>query len=105
MAEKRVEWDLGFSREEVLAGLERLLSREGYKFQRERVGEEERFFLPFAPNGPFLELCLRSLPPRRLGPVASMPHTLLAMRFVGMPSGVEERFLYQLTLAFLRTGG
>lgn len=103
--EKRVEWELGFSLDEVVAGLGKLLTKAGYRIKREKTEAREQFLAPLLPSGSYLLLEVSPLPARRLGPVISLPRTLLSIHFTKATPEEEADFMKRLTMAFLRVGG
>ena len=102
---KTVEWELGFHLDEVIAGLEKLLTNTGYQITREKTDAREQFLARLSQPGSYLWLEVRPLPARRLSPVISFPRTLLSIRFTGATSAEEGDFMRRLTMAFLRVGG
>lgn len=103
--EKTVKWELGFNLNEVIAGLEKLLTDAGYRIKREKTEAGEQFLALLSQPGSYLLLEVCSLPARRLSPVIFLPRTLLSIRFTGATSEEEGDFMRRLTLAFLRVGG
>ncbi|MBI3303718.1 MAG: hypothetical protein HYZ72_16760 [Deltaproteobacteria bacterium] len=105
MNEKTIEWNLGFARDEVIAGLEKLLTQAGYTYTRAETDAEDRFQVTL-PQGT-VALVVRPLPSRRspFGPQIVFHRTLLVMTYTGVSAQEEETFLHRLTLTFLRAGG
>ena len=105
MSEKTIEWNLGFAQDEVLAGLEKLLTTAGYAYTRVATDGEVRFQVTLAPGT--LGLTVRPLLSQcsPFSPHLSFPRTLLVMTYIGVSAQDEETFLHRLTLAFLRAGG
>lgn len=103
--EKTVEWELGFHLDEVIAGLEKLLTEAGYRIKREKTDAREQVFAPLSQPGSYLLLEVCPLPARRLSAVIFLPRTLLSVRFTGATSEEEGDFMRRLTMAFLRVGG
>ncbi|TMA58477.1 MAG: hypothetical protein E6J80_04940 [Deltaproteobacteria bacterium] len=64
MSEKTIEWNLGFARDEVLAGLEKLLTTAGYAYTRVATDGEVRFQVTLAqgPLGVTARLSLSPVP-------------------------------------------
>ncbi len=105
MAEKTVEWDLGFGLEDVVAGLEKLFANTDYRIKREKDEAAERFSVPLSQAGSSLLLDVRPLPDRELGPAILFPRTLLSIHFTKATPEEEANFMKRLTMAFLRVGG
>jgi len=105
MAQKTVEWDLGFALDDVVAGLEKLFAHTDYRVKREKQDAAECFSLPLSQAGSCLLLEARPLPVRRLGPAIVSPRTLLSVHFTKATPEEEADFMKRLTLAFLRVGG
>lgn len=105
MTEKTIEWNLGFARDEVIAGLEKLLGTAGYTYTRTEIDAEVRWQVTLAPGT--IGLTVRPLPSQRspFGPHLVFHRTLLAMTYTGVSAEKEKTFLHRLTLAFLRAGG
>jgi hypothetical protein len=105
VTEKTVEWNLGFARDEVLAGLEKLLAGAGYLYTRTESEAEVRFQVTL-PQGS-LGLTVRPLLSQRspFGPHLFFHRTLLIMTYRDVSVQDEETFLRRLTLTFLRAGG
>jgi hypothetical protein len=103
--EKTIEWNLGFARDEVIAGLEKLLTETGYVYTRADTDTEIRFQAILAQG--LLELTVRALLSQRspFNPPIFFHRTLLVMTFTGVSTQEEETFLRRLTLTFLRVGG
>lgn len=100
MDEKTIEWNLGFPIEEVLAGLDKLLS--GTLSTREEREGTVSLHLPLASGA----LTLTVQPLRPSGGLGQLPaRTLLRMTFSGVAPQAEAQFVRRLTLAFLRVGG
>jgi hypothetical protein len=95
--ERVVELDMGVPRDEVLAGLGRLLRRLGLDGTPAREGETARF--P-GPGGITIEV--GPMPEERIRYPIVFPRTLVVMR--GEESVLEE-FRRQVLLAFLRPTG
>jgi hypothetical protein len=105
MAEKTVEWDLGFALGDVVAGLEKLFAHTDYRVKREKPDAAERFSVPLSQAGSCLLLDVCPLPNRQLGPAIISPRTLLSVHFTKATPEEEADFMKRLTLAFLRVGG
>ncbi len=105
MAEKTVEWDLGFGLDDVVAGLEKLFAHADYRVKRDKNHKAERFSLTLSQAGSCLLLDARPLSARRLGPAIFSPRTLLSIHFTKATPEEEADFMKRLTMAFLRVGG
>lgn len=105
MTGKTIEWNLGFARDEVLAGLEKLFGTAGYSYTQTETGAEVYFLVTLAPGT--IGLTVRPLPSQRspFGPHLVFHRTLLAMTYTGVSAEEEKIFLHRLMLAFLRAGG
>jgi hypothetical protein len=105
MREKTVEWNLGFARQEVIAGLKKLLREARYMYTQTETNAETGFQVTF-PEG---SLQLRVLPlPSHNSPFnrhVFFHRTLLVMTFTGAEVQDEKAFMRHLTLTFLRAGG
>ncbi len=105
MDEKTIEWNLGFAYDEVIAGLEKLLSEGTYAHTRTETAAEAHFQVMLA-QGTF-RLKVQPLPSHQSPfnlPVV-FQRTLLVMTFNEVSRQDEETFLHRLTLRFLRAGG
>lgn len=88
---------MGFTVEEVVEGIGRLLARLGAPAEGVRDGEAVRF--P-APRGIAIEV--RPMPEERIRYPILFPRTLLVLR--GEDGPIEELY-HQVLLTFLRVGG
>lgn len=105
MAEKTIEWNLGFARDEVIVGLEKLFAKAALPFTRMEGEAEVRFHVSLSSGS--LRLTVQPLRSSH-GPFnlqGLSQRTLLQITFVGASAQEEETFLRHLTLAFLRVGG
>jgi hypothetical protein len=102
---KTVEWNLGFAHDEVVAGLEKLLTQGGYLYTRTTIDEAVQFQATL-PSGA-LRLVARALPSHHspFNLHIFFHRTLLVMTFTGVRTEDEEVFMRRLTLTFLRAGG
>jgi hypothetical protein len=103
--EKTVEWNLGFAYDEVIAGLEKLLSEGEYAHTRAETAAETHFQVTLAQGT--LGLKVQPLPSHQspFNPYVSFHRTLVVMTFSEVGRQDEETFLHRLTLRFLRAGG
>jgi hypothetical protein len=105
VSEKTVEWNLGFAYDEVVVGLEKLLSQGGYTYTRSDTDTEAHFHVALMPGT--LSLIAKPLLSHR-SPFNSqiiLHRTLLTITCVGVAAHDEESFFRRLTLTFLRAGG
>ena len=105
MTDKTIEWNLGFEQDEVATGLERLLTRTGYRYTRAETDTEAQFQVTLSSGS--LRLVVRPLLPHHspFNPQVFFHRTLLVMTFTGVSVQEEAAFLHRLTLTFLRAGG
>lgn len=105
MTDKTIEWNLGFAQDEVVAGLEKLLTQGEYTYTRAETDTEAQFQVTLFSGS--LRLVVRQLPSRHspFNPQVFFHRTLLVMTFAGISIQEEEAFLHRLTLTFLRAGG
>jgi len=105
MCEKTVEWNLGFARDEVVAGLKKLLNEARYMYTHTETNAETCFQVTL-PEGS-LQLSVLPLPSHHspFNPHVFFHRTLLVMTFTGAEVQDEETFMRRLTLTFLRAGG
>jgi hypothetical protein len=105
VTEKTIEWNLGFTPDEVIVGLEKLLTEAGYAYTRVEPDAEVRFQVTLAQGT--LGLTVRPLLGQRspFSPQLILHRTLLVMTWNGVSAEEEAVFLRRLTLAFLRVGG
>jgi hypothetical protein len=103
--EKTVEWNLGFAYDEVIAGLENLLSEGEYTYSRTETAAETHVQVILAQGT--LGLKVQPLPSHQspFNPHVFFHRTLLVMTFMEVSRQDEETFLHRLTLRFLRAGG
>jgi hypothetical protein len=105
MTESKLEWNLAFARNEVVLGLEKLLSQLGYAYIRTETEDETRFRATLAQGA--LDIVVQPLvshhSPFNLQVV--LHRSLLAATCSGLSPKEEESFRHGLTLAFLRVGG
>jgi hypothetical protein len=105
MSESKLEWNLAFAQEEVIAGLEKLLTRAGHSYTRTDTEGETRFQATL-PQG-VLHIIVQPLSSHRSPfnlPVV-LHRTLLIATGIGLSPEEEKAFRHALTLAFLRVGG
>jgi hypothetical protein len=91
------ELDMGFTVEEIAAGLERLLQRLGGDGTPQRIGNTLRFQ---APDGPTVEVS--PMPEERIRYPILFPRTLVVLR--GEAAAVASLY-EQILYAFWRVGG
>lgn len=105
MTEKTIEWNLAFAADEVVAGVERLLSKLGYAFCQTRKVEEIDFHAT-PPQGT-LSLLVRPLTGHRspFNIYTTLQRTLLIVTYSEFSPQMEELLQRALTLTFLRVGG
>jgi hypothetical protein len=105
VTDKTIEWNLGFVRDEVVVGLEKLLNQAGHTYIRTETDAEAQFQVTLSSGS--LRLVVRPLPSHHspFNPHVFFHRTLLVMTFAGVSVQEEEAFLHRLTLAFLRAGG
>lgn len=105
MGEKTIQWNLGFPPDEVIAGLEKLLTGVAAGYTREERDTEVYVRVPLASGSLTLTVrpLLTSFSPFNFHGGAR--RTVLLMTFSEVNAQEEETFLRRLTLAFLRVGG
>ena len=105
MSTKTIEWNLAFARDEVVAGLEKLLAQLGYAYTRGGTEGETRFRATLSHG--VLDVVVRPLAPQRspFNLQVVLRRTLLTATCTGLSAQEEERFRHGLTLTFLRVGG
>lgn len=105
MTEKTIEWNLGFAHEEVVVGLEKMLTKAGYAYSRTDASPAVHFQITL-PQGT-CELHARPLLSHRspFSPQIILHRTLLVITCTGVSAQDEQALLHRLTLAFLRVGG
>ncbi|HEV8718594.1 MAG TPA: hypothetical protein VGX03_37975 [Candidatus Binatia bacterium] len=105
MSTNTIEWNLAFARDEVVTGLEKLLSQLGYTYTRTDGDAETRFQATLSQG--VLDIVVQPLvshrSPFKLQVVRQ--RTLLTATCTGLSAQEEERFRQALTLTFLRVGG
>ncbi len=96
---------MGFAADEVVAGLEQVLTTAGYSYTRLGAAPDTHFQVTLTQGT--LRLVVRPLPPRPnpLSPQHPFPRALLRMTFAGVATQEQEAVVRRLTLAFLRVGG
>jgi hypothetical protein len=105
MTEKTIEWNLAFARDEVVAGLEKLLTRAGCTYTRTETDAETHFQATLC--GGSLQAVVRPLASHH-GPFnlqVVLHRTLLVITYTGLTTQEEEALRRSLTLTFLRVGG
>jgi hypothetical protein len=105
MSESKLEWNLAFAQDEVIAGLEKLLTQAGHSYTRTDTEGETRFQATL-PQG-VLHITVQPLSAHRSPfnlPVV-LHRTLLIATGIGLSPEEEKAFRHALTLAFLRVGG
>jgi hypothetical protein len=102
---KTIEWNLGFSTEEVTEGLEKSFNRAGYTYSRIEADAETQFQIALSSGS--LRVLVQPLPPHHspFNPYSPSRRTRLVMMFAGVSSQEEADSLRRLTLTFLRAGG
>ena len=105
MSEKTLEWNLGFARDEVVAGLEKLFVQLEWAHTCTETDAETRFHAAFSQG--MLDIAVRPLTSYRspFNIQATLPRTLLIVCSTGLTPAEEATLRYRLTLAFLRVGG
>jgi hypothetical protein len=103
--EKTVEWNLGFAYDEVIAGLEKLLSEGTYAHTRTATDTETHFQVTLAQGTLGLKVQPLLSHQSPFNPHVFFHRTLLVMTFMEVSRQDEETFLHRLTLRFLRAGG
>lgn len=105
MSEKTIEWNLAFSIDEVVEGVEKMLGKLGYAFTCTH-NEDNRFFRATPPAGS-LTLTARPLvvQHRPFNLPVTLHRTLLTLVYGGFSVEEEAALKKQLTFAFLRVGG
>jgi hypothetical protein len=105
MSERTIEWNIAFARDEVVAGLEKLLSQAGYVYTRIDTEAETHFQTTLFQGA--LDMVVRPLSAHR-GPFnlpITLHRALLTVTYSGLSAQEEETWRHRLTLAFLRVGG
>ena len=102
---KTLEWNLAFARDEVVAGLEKLLAHLGYAYTRGGTEDEIRFRATLSHG--VLDVVVQPLASHRspFNLQVVLQRTLLTATCTGLSTQEEERFRHGLTLTFLRVGG
>ncbi|MBI3248341.1 MAG: hypothetical protein HYZ50_17695 [Deltaproteobacteria bacterium] len=105
MSEKMIEWNLAFSIDEVMAGVEKMLGKLGYAFTCTQ-NDDERFFRATPLEGS-LTLTAHPLAAHRspFNLPVTLHRTLLTVVYAGFSVENEASLKRQLTFAFLRVGG
>ena|SRR5215510_7893012 len=105
MLENTIEWNLGFARDEVEAGVKKLLAESGSVFTCWETEAETRFQATLAQGS--LEAIVRPLTSYRspFNLQATLHRTLLVVSCTGFSAQEKEAFRQRLTLTFLRVGG
>ena len=105
MLENIIEWNLGFARDEVEAGLNKLLAESGSTYTCRETDDETRFQATFLQGS--LEAIIRPLTSYRspFNLQATLHRTLLVVNCAGLSAQEKETFRQRLTLTFLRVGG
>lgn len=105
MTEQTIEWNLAFAVDEVLAGVEKLLTKLGYASVRTQ-GADETSVRAQPPQGALL-FSIRPLTSYRspFNIQVTLHRTLLVVTFSEFSAAMEEALRRNLTLAFLRVGG
>jgi hypothetical protein len=103
--EKTTEWNLGFAFDEVIMGLEKLLTGSKYDATRSEVNGESHFLVTLVEGS--LTLIARPLLSHAspFSPLITLYRTLLTIICTDVPVQDEEIFFRRLTLTFLRAGG
>ena len=105
MCESPIEWNLGFARDEVEAGIKTLLARFGSAYTCSKTDAETRVQATLVQGS--LEAVVRPLSPQP-GPFnlpVTLHRTLLVVSYAGLSAKEEEALKRRLTLTFLRVGG
>ena len=105
MSENMLEWNLGFARDEVVAGVEKLLTQSESVHCRTDTEAETRFHAAFSQG--MLDIAVRPLTSYRspFNIQATLHRTLLTVLATGLSAEAKETLRYRLTLVFLRVGG
>jgi hypothetical protein len=106
VTEPLLEWNLGFSFDEVVEGLEKMCTMRHYVYTR-ICQKGEALLYPTLPSGT-LALSVKPLLSRHspFSPLIILHRTLLSVTSTGTVSPQDwENFRQHLTLAFLRAGG
>jgi hypothetical protein len=100
-----IEWNLAFAKDEVVAGVEKLLAKLAYDFSRTE-SPEEQVFQAVPPQGA-LTFSIRPLTAYKspFNIQVTLHRTLLVVTFTGFSPSMEEALRQGLMLTFLRVGG
>ena len=105
MSEKVIEWNLGFARDEVVAGVEKLFTQLNWAHTRAETDAETRFQAVYLRKE--IEASVRPLTSYRspFNVHATLHRTLLTLSAVGLDAEERKTLRHKLTLVFLRVGG
>jgi hypothetical protein len=105
VSETLLEWNLGFARDEVIAGVEKLFAQLGCAYSRTETDTETRFHAAFSQGT--LDLVVQPLTSYRspFNIQATLHRTLLTVLAAGLSAEAKETLRQRLTLVFLRVGG
>ena len=105
MLENIIEWNLGFARDEVEAGVKKLLVESGSAFTCWETEAETHFQATLIQG--MLEAVVRPLTSYRspFNLQATLHRSLLMVSCSGLSAQEKEAFRRRLTLTFLRVGG
>lgn len=103
--EQTIEWNLAFSLDEVVTGVEKMLGKLGYAFTCTPNGETRDFLA--SPSQGSLRLTARPLAVQRspFNLPVTLHRALLTVTYAGFSAAEEAELKKQLTFAFLRVGG
>ena len=105
MNERTIEWNLGFARAEVEAGLKKLLAESGSAYTYSQTDAETCFQVTLVQGS--LEARVQPLASHRspFNVQATLHRTMLVVTYAGLNAQEEETLKRRLTLTFLRVGG
>lgn len=105
MIEKTIEWNLAFSQNEVVNGIEKMLVKLAYPFSYSKAQNDCVFFAT-PPQGT-LSCTIRPLASQQspFNLQVTLYRTMLTVTYSRFSSQMEESLQRSLTLAFLRVGG
>jgi hypothetical protein len=105
VSEKIIEWNLGFARDEVVAGVEKLFMQLAWAYTRTETDAETRFQAVYLQGK--IEMVVRPLTSYRspFNIQAVLHRTMLTVHAVGLEAEEKKTLHHRLTLTFLRVGG
>lgn len=105
MTEKTIEWNLAFARDEVVEGIQKLLTKLTYPFSCSE--SPDGFILLATPPQGTLSFSIRPLLSQKspFNIQVTLHRTLLTTTYSGFSAQMEEALQRNLTFTFLRVGG